>query len=104
VGLADSKAVPPGQWHHPVGVVDHDAGTTLLYVDGKLMKKRSWPAGKISRNYGKEPWRIGHASPGAAKFAWPAKGAIDDVRIYDRALSADEVRKMYEAGRQGRDQ
>jgi hypothetical protein len=104
VGLANSKTFPPGDWHHVAGIVDRDAGTTLIHVDGQAAGRRSWTAGKISRNYGKAALRIGCGSPGASKYAWPARGTIDDVRIYGRALSAAEVRKLFEAGKQGRDQ
>ena len=30
---------------------------------------------------------------------WPFNGLIDDVRIYNRALSPDEIRRLYNIGR-----
>ncbi len=39
----------------------------------------------------------------ASSCAWPARGAVDDVRIYDRALEEVEILRLYEAGLAGRD-
>jgi len=101
--VGDSKACLPGAWYHVAGVVDREAGATLVYVNGQRVKKRTWPPGSIARNYGKSPWRIGQGAPGSPRHAWPARGAIDDVRIYDRALEAAEILKLHEAGLAGRD-
>ena len=40
-------------------------------------------------------FRVGIASPGAEKWAWPAKGLIDDVRFYKKALSDAEIAAIY---------
>jgi hypothetical protein len=39
---------------------------------------------------------IGRSPDGPSKY-W--NGLIDDVRIYNRALSADEIKRLYNAGR-----
>ena len=39
---------------------------------------------------------VGIGSPGAAQWSWPAKGLIDDVRIYNRAIGAAEVKALFE--------
>jgi len=84
-----------GQWYHHAGVVDRKAGTTKLYVNGELKNAAEWEANKASRDPGKSPWRVGVASPEAKKWAWPAKGLIDDVRIYKKALTDAEVNALY---------
>ncbi len=40
---------------------------------------------------------------GIDEGGWPFNGLIDDVRIYDRALTAEEIRLMYESGLEGVD-
>jgi hypothetical protein len=87
-----------GKWYHVAGVVDRKAGTTKLYLDGELKNTAEWEAGKASRDPGKSPWRVGVASPEAKNWAWPAKGLIDDVRIYKKALSDAEVTAIYKEG------
>ena len=91
-------SVDAGKWTHLAGVVDRKAGVTKLYVNGELKNSAEWEAGKASRDPGKTPWRIGIASPGAQKWAWPAKGLIDDVRIYKKALGDAEVEAIRKEG------
>jgi hypothetical protein len=76
-------------------VVDRKGGSTKLYVNGELKNSADWEAGKASRDAGKQPWRVGIASPGAEKWGWPAKGLIDDVRLYKKALTEAEVGALF---------
>lgn len=95
-----SREYPPGKFYHLVGTVDFKAGRTLLYVNGRRAASKSWKTpGAPGLDLGRGPWRIGAASPGAKTWAWPAKGVIDDVRAYDRVLTAAEAAELYEAGR-----
>ncbi|MBI3856460.1 MAG: LamG domain-containing protein [Planctomycetes bacterium] len=86
------------KWYHVAGVVDRKAGTTKLYLNGELKNTAEWEANKASRDPGKSPWRVGIAGPGAKNWSWPAKGLIDDVRIYKKVLSDAEVTALYKAG------
>ena len=65
----------------------------ILHVERPAAEKRFDPA-QGAYDYAEAPWRIGCASPTYPKFNWPMRGLIDDVRLYDRALSADEVRSL----------
>ena len=87
-----------GAWYHLVGVVDRKAGATKLYLNGELKNSAEWEANKATRDYAKEPWRVGIASPGAEKWSWPAKGLISDVRIYTKVLSDAEISALYKDG------
>jgi hypothetical protein len=82
-----------GQWHLVVGVFDRSLPNNRLklYVDGQLADVRDVPDENILPGdegiiIGK--WYTGH------EF----NGSIDDVRIYDRALSDTEVEQLYQAG------
>lgn len=83
-----------GRWYHLVGVRDVTTGTLTLYVDGQ-------PAGTAYACLGDAS--SGHTVIGRAKFGgnpvdfW--RGAIDQVHVYDRALSAAEVAELYASGR-----
>ena len=82
-----------GRWYHLVGVRDVTTGTLTLYVDGQ-------PAGTAHACLGEAS--SGHTVIGRAKFNgnpvdfW--RGAIDQVHVYDRALSAAEVAELYASG------
>ena len=77
-----SAQLPPGVWHHVAGT--YDGGTMRLYVGGKLVswKTLSVPIMSSGNLY------IGRATYANSYF----RGAIDDVRIYNRALSAEEIK------------
>jgi len=82
--------VNDGLWHH-IAVVRTNSTDGEIYVDGSLSGSDSGPA----RSLNNVPVWIG--GPG---FTVPVKfnGLIDDVRIYDRALSAEEVQQLYQEG------
>ncbi|HEV7649223.1 MAG TPA: LamG-like jellyroll fold domain-containing protein [Actinophytocola sp.] len=83
-----------GRWYHLTGVRDVVSGTLKLYVDGQ-------PAGSQAACAGSDA--TGNTVIGRAKFGgnpvdfW--RGGIDQVHVYDRALSAGEVAALYSSGR-----
>ncbi|MEU0567860.1 LamG-like jellyroll fold domain-containing protein [Nonomuraea sp. NPDC005983] len=75
-----------GEWTHLAGVYDAAAGELSLYVNGRLESTvpftQPWEA--------TGPLAIGRAKAGgAAADFWP--GDLDEVRVYGRAMFADEV-------------
>ena len=77
-----SVTVNDGLWHH-VTVVRTNSTDGEIYVDGSLSGTDSGPAKSL--NY--VPVSIGRGFTGPFYF----DGTMDDVRIYDRALSAEEI-------------
>jgi hypothetical protein len=79
----------PGQWHHIAGV--GDAVNMYIYVDGVLVGSRSDPA---LPDYGSNtnPFNIGGNVFGTGNYF---NGLIDEVVVYDRALSASEIAQLY---------
>jgi hypothetical protein len=71
-----------GAWVHLVGA--YDGEFWRLYRNGVLAAEAKSPVGAIRT---KSKWVIGAREGNDRNFA----GDIDDVRIYNRALSADEV-------------
>jgi hypothetical protein len=92
-------AYEAGKWYHVVGPCDRTLGKITVYVNGESAGGGEFEAGKAAREYHQLPWRIGMANPGSEKWAWPAKGAIDDVRIYKKALSEAEVQALFKAAK-----
>lgn len=87
-GSFDSGWSPStGAWHHAVAV--YEPGLVTLYVDGTL--KGQW--GYSGAAPDGSNFRIGRHN--ATDPQW-FKGGIDDVRIYDRALSGEEVGALYQ--------
>jgi hypothetical protein len=86
-GITTSAAVDDGRWHHVAGV--YDGSEFLVYVDGKLDASRE-ASGPLATN--RYPVCIGEnfEQQGSCWNGW-----IDDVRIYGRALSAEEVARLH---------
>jgi hypothetical protein len=78
-----------GGWTHLVGVYDATAGQLRIYVNGALAgsaaHSAAWQAGG-GFQIGRGRWNGGVAD------VFP--GSIDDVRVYSRALTDDDVRTM----------
>jgi hypothetical protein len=81
------------RWHHVAGVVNKAAGTLTLYVDGSNVGSDTFTPNTVAREYNSVLFRIGRAGPGTTM--WTADGKVDQVRIYDRALSAAEVGDLF---------
>jgi len=74
------------QFHH-IGV-SFNGSNVMIYVDGVL---KGWGACAGVKT-GTTPYVIGQCSSGV----FQANGIIDDVRVYDRALSEAEVKQLYQ--------
>ena len=88
--LASKKQVNDGKWHHTVGV--WEGSGTMKYsviVDGAILD---------TGTVGTSPSTPGSGSFCIAQDPWNNSrfvGAIDDIRIYDRALSGNEINALY---------
>jgi len=91
--LVGNAAANTGQWYHVVGVFDDAANVTRIFVDGI---QQNQAACALTVNTNNRPVRIGtdeHTS------GIPWDGKIDEVRIYNRVLSAEEILRLYNMGR-----
>ncbi len=79
--------VTPNSWQQVVAVQDGTAGTRTLYVNGVQVGTAS--AALAADGTG--PLWIGQGNADMEGFA----GNIDDMRIYNRALSGDDVKKLF---------
>lgn len=88
--------VTSGSWIHVVGTWG-SGEPVRLYVNGALASESSPYSGNIV--YYTMPANIGRGSNGEADTEWA--GQIDDVRVYSRALSAEDIHALYAWGYQG---
>lgn len=91
------RDVTLGEWHHFVAVVGPDYNTG--YFDGEEMTSRWYNFGNASYSQFFED-AVMHEALWIGRGYWDEEpmyfdGAIDDVRIYDGPLSADEVSALY---------
>jgi hypothetical protein len=85
--------VDDGKWHHVVGV--YNGSTMKLYVDGALDATLN-STGSISSS--NDALEIGRNSQ-LAGSEW--NGAVYDARVYNRAITAEEVSQLYGTGFSG---
>ncbi|MDZ7619101.1 MAG: autotransporter-associated beta strand repeat-containing protein [Patescibacteria group bacterium] len=74
------------EWTHLTMVVSRPENYMRFYADGELVAGRSLPAGSLDMY---STFLIGHNAPGSASEF--VQHLVDDVRVYDRALSLDEI-------------
>jgi len=90
--IASNAVATTGSWTLLTGVYN---GTTMyLYINGVL-----YGSTVTQTNVGatSAPLRIGQQKNGSGRWF---NGSIDDVRVYNRALSSSEVAALYAAGAQ----
>lgn len=74
-----------GKWHQLAFVVDHAGGNYYMYVDGKLDVKKALVSTSGISNTDKLYMGI------RGNLQMPTNGAIDEVRIYNKALTPAEL-------------
>lgn len=79
-----------GAWHQYVVVID-SASNVSAYLDGEFFSFQTSAPPGTSFNIASAPFIIGHWDGTSRWF----DGLIDDVRIYSRALSVQEVYQLY---------
>ena len=100
VGGTSNPIYNDNQWHHLVGVLDSVAGQLIpaqfnIYIDGKLIAKLPQSVNPPNAPINNAAFmRIGSNQRWAATGG-NFTGSIDEVRIYDRALTAAEVQEIY---------
>jgi hypothetical protein len=82
--------LPAGSWHHVAVVVDSGGGS--LYVDGAEVGSNSGITLRPADLGNPPDLFIGRSQWAVDPYF---DGAIDSFRIYDRALSADEISALY---------
>ena len=81
------RLIVPGAWFHAVAVVEESRHR--LYVDGVLQDSVT----HAGRRHETEPIYIGRK--GTPEPCFFTRGAIDDVRVYNRALGSSEISALY---------
>ncbi len=96
--------VTPGVWHHVAAT--YDGAQIELYIDGRLWGNPVPATGRISPMLPTSSVSLGSEDgrtycPQCVRNRY-FKGRIDEVDIFDRALSADEIHALYAAGVAGK--
>lgn len=96
---SDSIELPLNQWVLITGVMDATAGKLRYFQNGQLIKEVVCNSFTSNNVY---PLAIGrHVTNIPASetdpWAYPFKGKLDDILIYNRALTSSEIGQIYNA-------
>lgn len=96
VTVFGSTAMTPGAWHHFVAVADRD-GNAQLYMDGVEDSTGAQDISGVGDIDNAQDMLIGADRNNA--FDWA--GDMDEVKIYNAALTLTQIRDLYERERAG---
>jgi hypothetical protein len=85
---------PLNKWSHAFATFNTDTDTSRLYIDGVLVAEDTASIYELLNTTGFLCINCNASFPPQS-----IDGKIDDVRVYNRALSADEVKVLYNMGR-----
>jgi hypothetical protein len=86
--------IDDGKWHLVTGTLD-SSGNVYLYIDGKQEATNNIGVPPVILSSNTKSVELGGHCNGTSI---PFTGQLDDVRIYNRTLSAAEVRRLYISG------
>ena len=87
-----TMSVISGSWYHLAVVWDDTTNVTMVYLNGVSKGQNT----SLVTNSIIQPLRIGSYDATTDGFF---DGTIDDVRVYNRALTYDEIKRLYNLGR-----
>ncbi len=100
-GAARSISTTPttlstGTWSHIVGTYDAASGVSKVYINGIERASDTFPAGALNYSVANSDNKISCFN----SVRWPGEGvvgALDHLKIFNRAMSAVEVKAEYDA-------
>jgi hypothetical protein len=95
IAVSVANIISLGKWQHVVAV--YNGSGVSFYVNGiKKVSNAYNISGKNISDNSTLPFYIGGRSADALR---QFNGSLDDIRVYNRALSASEVKQIYNMGR-----
>jgi len=89
-----------GTWRHVVGV--WDGKEQRIYVDGELKGQVAVPGAALNeRTISDIPARIGGQAKSPDRAPRYFNGMIDELAVFNRAITPEEIRALYERGKSG---
>ena len=100
--VTGAESIPVGSFSHLAYVIDRDVGIKI-YVDGVEVGNFATPTNGKSFTNDKplQFGRAGNQTPGS-HGSDPFQGLIDEVELFNRALSQAEIQGIYDAGKKGK--
>lgn len=88
--VTDWKGMTQDVWHHLAFTYDSNAGSVAIYIDGKTVASGSYQFGPVNLYDASLTDPVFHIGKSYNEKRW-FNGDMAEVRIWNRALSADEI-------------
>lgn len=106
VSNSESRGIHDNKWHHVVGAYDYAANAVRIYIDGELLGENTAVGSQGGFNSSDEigwkrgySWVIGAHADLAMGTNNVTKhnfiGLVDDIKIYDVALSTKQIKELF---------
>jgi len=89
-----NKTVTDGVWHHVIFTYDPVVEISKIYIDGILNATNDWSAGSMGDINPGNVIEVGQDSTGSEEY----DGMLDDFRIYNYALTYEQVKQLHNNG------
>jgi alpha-L-arabinofuranosidase len=91
--VLSKKSVQKGDWQHVTVVFNQDKNEVTYYVNGEFDSTQSLGANKVDQ---KLSLRLGAHKNAGNTDPHPMRGDVDEFYVYEKALTADEAKAIYE--------
>jgi hypothetical protein len=95
-------AANSGRWQHLAVTYENQTGTVVQYVDGREVSREISTYHQPGRPISFGPCELGNWGLPTPGHRFPIRnlnGSLDEFMIYRAALSGEEIRQLYEAGK-----
>jgi hypothetical protein len=89
-----SAVLAPADWHHVAMTVDDAALVLRLYVDGQEVGGSPVSYAGGLEDLGTSDYLIGTADPLEQRWDYRWDGLLDEVKVFDRALTPSEIARL----------
>ncbi|MBT7402239.1 hypothetical protein HN777_00425, partial [Candidatus Woesearchaeota archaeon] len=97
--VASTTTSPDNSWQYVTAVFDYENSRMKIYVDGVEVGSTTPPSSLVSTS---EPVTIGsRKSSSGSGYDLNFNGSIDEVKIFNRSLTANQILEEYSAGLAG---
>jgi len=94
-----SNPLSSNRWQHVAVTYDKASGVAVLYLDGAVVLTESLGSFTPQTSY---PLWFGKRAAGGGYWLGPYQGLMDEISLYDRALSTAEIQAIFTAGSAGK--
>ena len=85
--MSTTPTIPLNQWSHLAAVFNDAANTYTLYLNGTAIRRPTRPTAPVPNTQALVFGQSACSSCGGERW----RGLLDDIRIYNRALTATEI-------------